>query len=310
MEKKYEVSVVVCMYNPDLNKALQTVRSVIDQKDVTAELIITDDGSKNNYFDEIESYLRSASFADYKMIACETNQGTVRNIIQGVNAASGEYIKGISPGDFLNGDHILRDWLDHLKADGSKWSFSYVKNYTSNAGAKNKRVVIFPRDDEVYLNGSEFDKRRSYCVLCNAPIGAAILSERRIMLDYLEFIADEIKYVEDIIWRLMMFKGDVGCFYPFETTCYEVGTGISTSGSKKWRRIISDEMSKVKDLMEKIADLDDSVQMKLLKEAQRSYCGGFFSHLFLPGKIKLLVKTFLFKRKKLEFIQYDNIGGR
>ena len=309
MGKNYEVSVVVCMYDPDLNKALQTVRSVTAQKDVTVELIISDDGSKNNYFEEIENYLRSVSFDDYKMVACETNQGTVRNILRGVNAASGEYIKSISPGDFLNGDHILREWLEHLKSEGAKWSFSYVKNYTSDAKAKNKRAVIYPRDSGVYFNGSEYDKRRSYCVLCNVSVGAAMISERQIMLDYLEFISDKIKYTEDIIWRLMMFKGEVGCFYPFETTCYEVGTGISTSGSKKWRRIISDELGLVSGLMKSLLDPDDGVQRKLLKEAETTYCGGFFSHLFLPGKIKLLVRTVLFKRKKLEYIRYDNIGG-
>ena len=50
-----QISVVVLTYNPDSEKLLATLRSVICQQDVDYEVILSDDGSVDNRFDLAEA---------------------------------------------------------------------------------------------------------------------------------------------------------------------------------------------------------------------------------------------------------------
>ena len=45
---KADISVVVLTYNPDLNDLKKTLRSIMLQDGVDFEIVIADDGSKNN----------------------------------------------------------------------------------------------------------------------------------------------------------------------------------------------------------------------------------------------------------------------
>ena len=99
--KMYKVSVIVVMYNPIPEKLWLTLNSIINQEKVDLEIVIADDGSKNNLFDAIEEYMKKNDFSNYKFVYHKQNQGTVLNCYDGVNQASGDYIKLISPGDLL-----------------------------------------------------------------------------------------------------------------------------------------------------------------------------------------------------------------
>ena len=50
MKNKYDVSIIVATYNPDLNKLMSTLLSIIIQKGIKFEIIVTDDGSQKDYF--------------------------------------------------------------------------------------------------------------------------------------------------------------------------------------------------------------------------------------------------------------------
>ena len=54
MNQDYEITVIVCTYNPDLQKLISTLKSVVLQKGVKIQVIVTDDGSSNNYFNEVK----------------------------------------------------------------------------------------------------------------------------------------------------------------------------------------------------------------------------------------------------------------
>lgn len=71
----------------------------------------------------------------------------------------------------------------------------------------------------------------------NIVLGAAIIAQKQVMLKYLQRIVGKVKYAEDNIWRLMMFDGIVGCYFPYPAVLYETGTGVSTLGSNVWKRI-------------------------------------------------------------------------
>lgn len=98
-----KVSVIVGAYRPDLHKMLLTLRSILLQKKCSYEIILTDDGSKENYFAEVKDFFARAPFSDYKLLPSEKNQGTVLNVWKALQVAQGEYIRLISPGDFMHG---------------------------------------------------------------------------------------------------------------------------------------------------------------------------------------------------------------
>lgn len=109
-----KISVLVLTYNPSKQKLIATLKSIIKQENVDIQVIVSDDGSKENYFEEAKEFLEKNNFTDYKFVNCEKNQGTVKNAIRAVGVSNGEYVKLISPGDMFTSNNVLRNWLNHL----------------------------------------------------------------------------------------------------------------------------------------------------------------------------------------------------
>ena len=77
-------------YNPSWDKCVFTLDSILRQKDITFELIVTDDGSKTNQFEKFTDYFESKGFEDYQMACHEVNNGTVKNFYDGIKIAKGK----------------------------------------------------------------------------------------------------------------------------------------------------------------------------------------------------------------------------
>ena len=67
-EYEYEVSVVILTYHPDWNKLRQTVLSAVFQMDVHREIVIADDGSKDNCRKQLEELFEELQFPDYRLV--------------------------------------------------------------------------------------------------------------------------------------------------------------------------------------------------------------------------------------------------
>ena len=100
-------SILIASYNPVWEKLKVTIDSVLRQDYRDFEIVITDDGSENNLFPEIEKYMRAQSFDNFKLVAHEKNQGTVKNLIDGVKACSGKYVRDFGPGDAFYNEKSL-----------------------------------------------------------------------------------------------------------------------------------------------------------------------------------------------------------
>ena len=111
----YDVSILILTYNPSWVKLKNTVVSALLQKDINFEIIVSDDGSENNYFDELEKLFLSYKFNDYKMVGSDKNEGTVKNLNRALLMAEGDYIRDISPGDYLFSENSLANWLRYVK---------------------------------------------------------------------------------------------------------------------------------------------------------------------------------------------------
>ena len=238
-----EISVIMATYHPVWDKCLFTLESIIAQKNVDLELVITDDGSKENLFEKFASYLNEKGFTNYRLVSHEENQGTVKNYYDGISAAKGKYIKLISPGDALYSETTLEQWLSFLKKSGSVWSFAEATYYTTTEDNRREllNVPVAPRLINCYLKGKHDQCRWNYVVLEDMPLGAAILCEREKLLEYIGNIVGLVKFAEDTSLSTMMYDGILPAYYSKSVVFYEFGIGVST-GNSKWRARFLEDM--------------------------------------------------------------------
>ena len=106
--EKYDFSVIVCCYNSDYEKLKKTLISISKQKNVSYEIIISDDGSKDRAIEQIKAWVDEHNISNVRYNFLPENIGTVRNILSAVKVAQGKYVKTISPGDYLFDEYSLQ----------------------------------------------------------------------------------------------------------------------------------------------------------------------------------------------------------
>lgn len=297
-----KISVLILTYNSSYDDLMNTVDSILKQKEIELEIVISDDGSTEFCIDEIGEYLNSKSFTNYKIIKNKTNVGTVKNFYYGLQNVSNEYVKDISPGDMLYGEYALRDWLRYVIEKKADWSFCNVIYYKYN----NKKIIPIemktsPQNIRIY-NGSNFDKIRwQYFVLGDISVGAAMIFKKKTMLSYTEQIIDEVKYAEDNIFRMAMFDGVPFCFCDRYFVLYEYGTGISTSKNEKWSKVIEKDFNVTNDILSK-RDNVNCFQRKMIEAVQIIFGKNKFRKIFVKSYLIYRIYTKMFTRKSIPYL--------
>lgn len=298
----YEVSVIIVTYNSDFDKTKATIQSILTQKGISLEIIVVDDGSSNNNMDLLDIFFKDHMFKNYKLVANKINRGTVSNFISGLKVSQGKYVKSISPGDYLYGFNTLRRWVDFLEEKKVKWSFSEAIYYQQIDGHLTPvSVTAHPQLISPYLKEQQTKSRWNYVALRDNALGAAILGEKQVILEYCKKILTHgIVYAEDTIFGLMMFDGNVGGYYAYYTMLYEYGTGISTNGNSVWEQRIEADWSKAEQIMELSPHLDDF--QKLVIKAIKRRKGNFLSKLLVGGKLYHWCCVHFNPRKTINFL--------
>lgn len=256
-ENSIDVSVIVCDYNPKKKPLCYTLDSLINQKGVNYEIIIVDDGSKNNLHEIIEDYFHQNRFYNWTIVCNKENRGTVRNVYSGLKICKGRYCKLISPGDSLNGEYILKDWMNFCKKQNCRWSFSEAVYYQGDPDQKNYiSVSAHPQDLTPYIKHNSRLCRWNYTALDDIALGASIFSETSLLKEYIDKIIDKVIYAEDNVWRMMMFDGIIGMYFPENAVFYEFGTGVSTKKSDVWSQRIQKDWDTANLLMIENKKLD------------------------------------------------------
>lgn len=81
-----KISVVVLIYNSELQEILLTLKSIVKQKNTCGiEIILADDGSQRKYENEISSFLKKYEFNDFIFAPSSENVGTVNNILRALS---------------------------------------------------------------------------------------------------------------------------------------------------------------------------------------------------------------------------------
>ncbi len=252
-QSKYNVSVIIAVYNPMWEKYERTIMSVLKQKNVQLEIIICDDGSKDDCFTKVCEMMQLHSFASYTFVKNKENVGTVKNLFRGIETAKGEYVYCISPGDYFYDE----DTLSRL------YSFSVEKNAPVVFGdaiyyhENNHKVFLSKRKYDLPFHVNIFDERKqnmktfvSFMLCGNFILGATFFRRRDIALKYMRKIIDVCKYVEDSSTTAYALADGVHHYHFNQyVVWYEDDSGISNSKSDKWKELLDRDLMAFYDLL-------------------------------------------------------------
>ena len=238
-EQSYGFTVLVITYNPIWEKLKMTLDSILLQTYAEYEVVIADDGSKNSLAEKVEAYFAEKNFSRYTYILNKQNQGTIKNLISGIEKARGKYIRAIGPGDLLYAEDTLAKIYQFMEERRCEAAFGLMYGYHMDAS---NRVLVhpytFPFDIDVYR---KFDKKkiaRNLVLFADNVSGAAMCYSKEFILPYFREIAAGVTYLEDVYQVMAAVDGKYLQFYDDYLIWYESNTGVSTSGNSGFRKLL------------------------------------------------------------------------
>ena len=160
MMKEPLVSVTVCTYNSS-KTVIETLESIKTQTYRNLELIVSDDGSKDDSVHICESWANDNKkrFHRIKILTYSPNTGTSANMNRAYSETQGEWIKGIAADDKLL-PNCISDYIDYVvnhpsasvifsKVVGfgnmeaaNEWLFTNVKRFFDTFNMKQFRIIL------------------------------------------------------------------------------------------------------------------------------------------------------------------------
>ncbi len=219
--KKYDFSVIVCCYNSDIEKLKRTLISIIKQKNVSYEIIISDDGSKERAIETIKTWIEEHGCNNVRYNFLPENVGTVKNILSAVSMAQGTYIKTISPGDYLFDEFALSHYLQKFNK-GYQLLFSKAIYYTQD-----RKILKFYNPAATGTKYKLFMKK-NVCQFSDGFLGATTAYAREFALPYLQKIVGVVRLLEDFpLTFLALLNHEKVGFINQNLVWYECDTGVS-----------------------------------------------------------------------------------
>lgn len=264
---KVEVSVIILTYNPIWSKLRSTLESIMRQENVELEIVITDDGSKEDYKEEIEKFFAEKRYDKYVYNKNKNNVGIVKNYLGGLKKASGQYVYGISPGDMLYGKNTLRRLTDFCIENRLKICFGNAIYYSHECG--NSKVFSganCPNNPQFYGLNTPYRLMKIIYFGGENILGASYFRERKIAIDIFEEIAKNAIHLEDkCSTSVAIMKKIKVVHFDENVVWYENGSGISTSGNEQWRRKLDEDDLRVLNELRKRYPKDRVLDAKYIK---------------------------------------------
>lgn len=198
--KKIKISIIIPVYNVE-EYIEQCLKSVLDQTLQDIEIIIVNDGTKDNSMKKIERYLNDSRI---KVINKE-NGGLSSARNTGLKAAQGEYISFIDSDDFVE-KTMMKDLYTSINNKNYDIAFSKVIEYDNKNNILNKRVdknefTSFEKKG-IYLieeAGIEVWNKiynRNFLLKNNLFFQEGIIHEDDLFTRKCFFLAKKVKYVD------------------------------------------------------------------------------------------------------------------
>ncbi len=275
--RHYDVSTLVLTYHPDMEKLFQTLQSALLQEDIRQQIVVADDGTPNDFFPQVRSFLDDRGFHDYVLVKLPENGGTVRNLQNGLLSCEGSYVKLISPGDYLSGPHILADWIGFMQEKDLAMSGADAIYYYTDTEGHPKAVVSKANPQRVGLTGNAL--RDNYLLYDDLFLGAAVLCKTHVLQRYVDEIAGKVIYAEDNCLRLMLYNGEAAGFWHTDAVLYETGIGVSTGGSDKWTKRLQADWDATNTILAAWNCGDPKFQKRLNTVIQNAHLSGWRGYL-------------------------------
>lgn len=231
------ISIIICNYNATLSDILLTISSAIKQKDINFEILFCDDCSKTNYKDEISSFFKKHNFKDYKFLISESNQGTVKNFLNGVQNAKYDYVKPIGCGDLFYNEKVCADIVSFMKENKLHLAFCDAVYFTKENDEMNTYNRSQPFIKDIYSLGKQNYKAIFHNLMLyhDFILGASLFYEKNKCLEYLEKFSGKVIYEEDIINVVSIAEGSKVAYYPQYGIFYEYSGGVSKPSNTSFR---------------------------------------------------------------------------
>lgn len=138
----------------------QTLDSIYNQTYPHIELIISDDGSKDNTPAIAAQWIEAHKerFTNCILLAHEKNQGVAENLNAGIRAATGKYIKDFAADDLLMPTY-LQTHIAFLEETGADCVFSRLCSFTEENGEKVVSEYPLPAGEEFFNAPAETQYR-------------------------------------------------------------------------------------------------------------------------------------------------------
>lgn len=236
-----DVSVIVLTYNPNLKKLKSTLKSIIIQEKISFEIIIADDGSKENIEPDIKKIMEKYNYKNYYYKKMNQNSGTVENYYNAIITAKGKYVYAISPGDMLYDKLVLKDFFDFCETNKCKLCFGdaiYYNNFEKISILD--KIANYPPKPYIFNKKVSKTMKRAALFFGSIILGVTFFREKKSTIEYLKIIKDFVKYVEDnTIAFLVMCQGEDILYFERKMVWYEFGTGISTKADNNWKKTLN-----------------------------------------------------------------------
>lgn len=294
-----KMSIIVLTYNQDLNCILLTLKSILNQTFQNYEIIISDDGSHDNHFVEIERFFDKYGFARYVLLPHKTNQGTVKNFLSALEYAKGIYIRGIGAGDLFYREDSLYNLYECMSKNDYEVCFGLVKGYYFNGdGTISFGEHAHPYDIMAYKkNGYKSRIQKNLILYGDHVYGAAICYKKDFLEQYLNQINNVVIYIEDIIQVIAALDGKYIHFCDEYVAWYEMKTGISNcKGSNRSKRVRKDFDSFYELMYSRYSDnryLKKRKKLQFLYKVEDLYLRTIVRAFFNPDSVRFVLNHIL-----------------
>lgn len=258
------ISIIVCTYNSNVKQLKSTLFSAIMQQNIETEIIITDDGSKSFEEDVINEFFEQYSYINYKILKHDTNQGTVKNIYDGLQHSKGEYVYLISPGDYFYNSTVVYELYNFCNCYHLDVCFGDAIYYSNSSDELKIYKTLFPKCKFQYLNGY-FNPFLAQVAFFSGqqPVGASYFRKRDVFEQYLKLILGKVQYIEDFPTSASMLldKKKIIAFNK-PVVWYECDSGISNAHSSTISTVFKEDLSKAAKLIQTLYPSNAVVKAK------------------------------------------------
>ncbi len=287
------VTVGVISYNSS-KTIIETLDSIYSQSYQNIELIISDDGSKDNTITLCSEWLEehSARFIKSLILTSDKNHGTAINCNHLINNATGEWLKTIAADDILLPNCIC-DCISYVSAiPWVEWFFGKIRCYTNTFEEKNYRPRIDYYQGKKLLMGSGDNEVQKSIIIEACYVEAPAVFIKTHLIRAVGGYDERYPLMEDWpLWKKLTFAGYPCYFLDKEIVGYRVHKNSTTNSTTKLFNInfVKTEYSFIKNELFPL----NSKQFKLKKKLYYFLCC-FFEKLGLNNSTRTNIRLFAF----------------